>query len=182
MEIPGKSDRWSFDNWRINVNAWFLSLAARHRQTGLLIDTNILMLWAVGRLSMDVLTTFKRTKQFSTFDLYLLNAILPLFSRILTTPSVVTEVSNLCGQLPGDIRRRFFTRWSQDIGALVEIYTPSEHLVSREGFIDFGVTDAAIEDAAHKGVLVLTDDFRLSGYLDSVGLNAVNFNHLRGPL
>jgi hypothetical protein len=43
----------------------------------------------------------------------------------------------------------------------------------------FGLTDATIRQIAQAGYLVLTDNYRLAGYLDSMNIPALNFNHLR---
>jgi hypothetical protein len=65
---------------------------------------------------------------------------------------------------------------------LEEEYTPSKTLAAEPHFPKFGLTDAAIAHLAQRQLLVLTDDFRLSSFLDSKGLPAINFNHLRpGP-
>lgn len=45
----------------------------------------------------------------------------------------------------------------------------------------FGLTDAAILAVALGGYLVLTDDFRLAGYMESRALPVLNFTHLRAP-
>jgi hypothetical protein len=46
-------------------------------------------------------------------------------------------------------------------------------------FVKFGLTDTVIAKMAEGAVLVLTDDFKLSQYLERSRLAVVNFNHLR---
>jgi len=41
------------------------------------------------------------------------------------------------------------------------------------------LTDSSILLAARNGFLILTDDFPLSNFLASEGLDVINFNHLR---
>jgi uncharacterized protein YaiI (UPF0178 family) len=52
-------------------------------------------------------------------------------------------------------------------------------LAAKPEFFRFGLTDAAIANAAQRKALVLTDDFRLEGFLRSRNIAAINFNHLR---
>ncbi|RXH56370.1 hypothetical protein GRAN_3227 [Granulicella sibirica] len=49
--------------------------------------------------------------------------------------------------------------------------------MSADSFDPFGLTDAAIHSAAAE-TLVLTEDFRLSGFLQTQGIDALNFRHL----
>ena len=49
----------------------------------------------------------------------------------------------------------------------------------RSAFIKFGLTDSSIAQLAEGGHLVLTDDFRLSQFLNSKGHAVLNFNHVR---
>lgn len=44
------------------------SLWARYRQKGILVDTNILLLWFVGAVNRDRISQFKRTQKFSPED------------------------------------------------------------------------------------------------------------------
>ncbi len=46
-------------------------------------------------------------------------------------------------------------------------------------FPKFGLTDTGIVHSARGRFLVLTDDFRLAGYLQRQGIDVVNFNYLR---
>jgi uncharacterized protein YaiI (UPF0178 family) len=49
-----------------------------------------------------------------------------------------------------------------------------------KSFEKCGLTDATIFTVAEQGLLVLTDDFQLAGYLIAQNLDCVNFNHIRG--
>lgn len=105
--------------------------------------------------------------------------VIKLFKQLVTTPSVLTEVSNLLGQMPGAIRLPVFQRFSLSIQNLQELFTPSRELAQDPCFPKFGLTDAGIVRSAKGRFLVLTDDFPLAGYLEHQGVDVVNFNHLR---
>ncbi len=80
--------------------------SAHHRQ-GLLIDSNLLLLLFVGQYDPTRIQKFKRTDQFTVGDYELLADYVEQFRELVTTPSILTEVSNLLGQLPENLRYHF---------------------------------------------------------------------------
>jgi len=74
------------------------SLFAKYKQRGILIDTNILLLWFVGNVNPGRISQFNRTEKFLTQDYEFLINILTYFSKIVTTPNVLTEVNSLINQ------------------------------------------------------------------------------------
>jgi rRNA-processing protein FCF1 len=148
---------------------------------GLLIDTNLLLLLLVGRHDRKRITSFKRTSQFEAQDFDLLLRFTARFRRFVTTPHVLTETTNLAGQLHGRARAAVLGELTAIASEFEERFTPAEALTKREMFARFGLTDTAIADEAGERYLVLTDDFALSQYLAHRGVAVINFNHLRFP-
>jgi hypothetical protein len=146
---------------------------------GLLIDTNLLVLFFVGLYSRKRISLFKRTVQFAPEDFDCLTSFMGRFKQVVTTPSILTEVSNMLGQLPSEVRFPVLQKFSIAIRHLQEHFTTSSELSQETCFPRFGLTDASIVRAAQGEFLVLTDDFRLAGYLAKRGIDALNFNHLR---
>lgn len=70
-------------------------LFKKYKQRGILIDTNILVLWFVGTVNKSRISQFNRTEQFVPEDYDTLVAILDYFSQIITTPNILTEVNSL---------------------------------------------------------------------------------------
>jgi hypothetical protein len=101
------------------------------------------------------------------------------FKEVVTTPSILTEVSNLLGQLPDKLRCSFYQHFAYGLKNLDEHYTPSRELGDEKGFPKFGLTDMAILHAASGKYLVLTDDLHLAQYLEGLNIDVINFNHLR---
>jgi hypothetical protein len=161
------------------MNPFLETLIAKHHKGGLLVDTNILLMRCIGTYKPDLISRFKRTAHFAVSDYDLLDSLWIRFHRIITTPSILTEVVNLLGEPRGTDGQAMFRAVADSIQVLDERYTPSQLLAAGDHFARFGLTDAAIVKLASEGVLILTDDFRLAGYLDSKGMSAVNFNHLR---
>ena len=75
-----------------------------YRWEGLLIDSNLLLLLFVGLRDRDRIQKFKRTAQFTIRDFERLAAFIRRFKEVVTTPSILTEVSNLLGQLPESLK------------------------------------------------------------------------------
>lgn len=154
-------------------------LIRNHRLKGILIDSNILLLHVIGMTDPTLVPRFKRTKQFTIDDFDLLQRLLACFSCRVTTPNVLTEVSNLASQLNEPARQICLNRLSEDIQTLDERYERSSEIAGNEDFSKIGLTDTGIKRIAHKQLLVLTDDYRLANRLSSLGTAVLNFNHIR---
>lgn len=154
-------------------------IIAKYRGKGIIIDSNLLLLFIVGTKDPDRITAFKRTKQFVIEDFMLVKRFIDLFKAVRTTPSILTEVSNFLNQLPEELKADFYTTFSDCIKNYIEVYEPCSSLSKNKYFIKYGLTDASIVAESKNDYLVLTDDFRLSGYLISQGITSINFNHLR---
>jgi len=152
--------------------------SAYHRKN-LLIDSNLLLLFFVGLNDRTRIAKFKRTAQFTVEDFECLIDFVKKFKGIVTTPSILTEVSNLLGQLPDELRTSFHEQFAHDLKDLHEHYTASRELAGEKSFPRFGLTDTAILQAATSQCLVLTDDLRLYQYLGNLDVDVINFNHIR---
>lgn len=149
------------------------------RRAGMLIDTNILLLLFAGRFDRRLIGTFKRLSQFIDSDFDVLEALVSRFSRLLTTPNILTEVSSFTNQLPENTRMAFFARFAEQLTMLDERYVASRDTAAGEDFRRLGLADAVTAVCAREGILTLTDDFRLAQTLGKRGLHVLNFNHLR---
>lgn len=154
----------------------YVQLVQRYVRTGLLIDTNLLLLYLVGILDRGRITTFDRTDKYTLEDFDTLNAIIGRFRNVVTTPHILAETSNLGGQLGGKLREAFFDVLAQATTVLDEQYVASRDAM--QGYRRFGLTDAGIMAIAGT-YLVITDDLPLSNYLLSTGVDVINFNWIR---
>ena len=68
---------------------------APRENSRLLLDTNILVLFAVGTVNRQRIPTFKRTSQYTVQDFDLLIGVLQQWRLHYTVPHVLAEVSNL---------------------------------------------------------------------------------------
>jgi len=154
-------------------------LIGRYQNKGLLIDTNLLLLYFVGAYDPERIPRFKRTMSFTVDEFWLLAKFYSTFNKVITTPNILTEVSNLLGQLSEDLRQSFYTEFAKRIPDFEEHYTTSARVSAADHFIRFGLTDSGIADLVQGNYLVLTDDLRLARYLENRQIDVINFNHLR---
>ena len=119
-------------------------LCLRYRKKGVLVDANLLLLLVVGNIDVSLIPRFKRTRTFVVEDHALLSRLLDFFSRIVTTPNILTEVSNLGSQLKDDRRPVFASSLQSTIDVLDEQYIQSHEVAETREFSRFGLTDAGI--------------------------------------
>ncbi len=156
---------------------YYESLCNKHRHSGIFLDTNVLLLYFIGAVDIDLIRRFKRTSnRFCVEDYYTLKNLLAYFSKVITTPHVLTEISNLAGQLSSS-KETFFTEFAQRIALLDERYICSADIAKTAVFKKFGLADAGI--VYLKNLLVLTEDWALAQYLTNTGVDTINFNHIR---
>jgi hypothetical protein len=156
-----------------------LQLVDRYRSRGVLVDSNLLVLYFVGAYKRELVPRFKRTKQFMVQDYDLLLYFLSNFRQIVTTPNILTEVNFLLGQLGEPFNIHCRKEFGARIALLGEHYVPSADAAGLEQFPRLGLTDAGIACLAKGSHLVLTDDAKLAVFLDRTQIDVVNFNHLR---
>jgi hypothetical protein len=70
------------------------------RTRGVLIDSNLLLLLFLGTYDRRQIATNDRLSKYSEDDYDLLIQVLRPFTRIITTPNILTEVSNLSNAIP----------------------------------------------------------------------------------
>lgn len=153
-------------------------LIEKYRLKGALVDTNLLVLIAVGIYNQKRIVTHKRTRQYTIEDFQLLFSLLEKFRRVLVVPQIIAEADNLARQTDSSENPKLAAVMRLLIGKFFEIYEPSSRIVQNRYFPSLGVTDCAIIEAS-QDVLVLTDDARLSNMLAHFGRDALNINHIR---
>lgn len=163
------------------MNKEIEKLFEKYRHKGILIDTNLLLVYLIGSsVNADFIPHFKRTKKYTKEDYCLLSDIIEKhFNLIVTTPHIITETSNLSNSLEDKYKLRFSKNFEQYIIKAAEYYTESKIVVKSTEFRKFGLADAAIFHILNHKYLLLTDDFPLCQYVISKKGDAVNFNHIR---
>lgn len=156
------------------------TLIARYRTRGILVDTNLLLLYLVGNCDRSLIGRFKRTRSvYNVDDFDILKLFIEQFPKIIATPNILTEVSNLAGQLKGAARTSVFLALSQVIERIDERYVASRAVAKEPLFPLLGLTDLGIAEVVRGNYLVLTDDLRAAYLLSSLEVDSLNFNHIR---
>ena len=153
-------------------------LIKHYRTKGALLDTNLMVLLAVGLYRPERISTFNRTRQYTQDDFSLVAGTIGSFERRVTTPHILAEADNLTRQLPGREHGAVAAIMAPLIEDFFEIYSPSATAVRHERYSNLGLTDC-VTIAATNEILVITDDFRLSNILTHLGRDAININHIR---
>jgi hypothetical protein len=154
-------------------------LFTKYRKRGVLLDTNLLVIYLVGRMGREHLKDCRATKSVTPTDFDLLCDFLAPFDVLISTPHILTESSNLGGRLPQNLHAGFRLILQSFAADCQELYKPSRELTASRDFLRFGLADAAIADVAPGMYLVVTDEFALHSLLLSRGVDVINFNHLR---
>ena len=153
------------------------NLIERNVSKRILVDTNLLILYVIGTFDKSQITTDKNTRSYTTDDFDLLRALIKN-SKIVVTPNILTELSNLTSSSNEISKQRLFAYLGKLFEQVDEECIPSTK-VNNQVLRKFGLTDNVIHKLAEKKILVLTADLPLYGYLSSVGLKVINFNHAR---
>jgi hypothetical protein len=94
------------------------ALIEKHKAKGVLVDTNLLVLLLVGTVNKQRIPNFKRTEDFTIKDYELLVRLINWFGKLIATPHVLSQVSDLTdlsGKERTAIRQLFKSLVVQDI-------------------------------------------------------------------
>lgn len=152
-----------------------------YRSSGLLIDTNLLLLLIVG--STPSIKKFKRTNMYTASDYHLLIRLVDQFDKLIVTPHILAEVSNLSNGLYGDQLDEFFETLKASLASvIVEIHKPAIQIADNFSLSPYGLADVGIVALAKSNYLVLTDDLRVASFAHQHSVDVINFNHIRDAL
>lgn len=163
------------------MNEYAAMLIREYRQRGLLLDANLLLVYVVGLYDRRLLGNLSRLDDYTGEDFDLLARLIALFDLVVTTPNILTEVSNLAtSALARNRHRDYLAELAAVIDALVEVAPASRAVAQLPVFKRLALIDAGIEHVARDRYLVISADFNLVSHLHNEKIAAINFNHLRG--
>ncbi|MBT2868500.1 hypothetical protein JQK19_14750 [Chromobacterium violaceum] len=143
----------------------------------LIIDTNLLLLLIIGAVEdRRHIKNSSRLKDYNEDDYYAILEIFKRYDRILITPYIATEISNLI-DLRGDVKtsvmnfaREFFSK-CEEIESSINIDCEDDF------FLRFGITDNSLIRLV-RDYNVLTNDGRMVPFLYSVNPHNVIYYDL----
>lgn len=143
------------------------------------LDANLLVLLVVGLTDAALISRHKRTREYMREDFEQLVAYLAQAARVVVTPNVLSEASNLLRQTDEGSSAAISQVFRAFIGAAQERYVPSKGAAERPEFIRLGVADCALLELGRADLLLLSVDVKLCLAAQAAGYPAQNFNHLR---
>ena len=155
-------------------------LIEKYLAKGLLIDSNLALLYLVGGHDSRLIGDGKYNKlsNYTLEDFRILVRLKSIFRKTVTTPHVLTEVSNLAGDLPELTKSACLKKFHAAFVRIDELHIPSMDAALWQDFHFLGLTDSGLALVSRE-YLIVTDDARLVKKLGDAGLEALNFNHLR---
>jgi hypothetical protein len=98
-----------------------------------------------------------------------------MFPRKVTTPHILTEVSNLTNKFSEYGRLAVWGEFASHLDVIEECWLSSHEVVKREEFRFFGLTDAGL-GALAKDFLIVSNDGRMVNFLwDRLKLDALKW-------
>jgi hypothetical protein len=147
----------------------------------IILDAHLLLLLIVGMTSRTYIGMHRRLQDYADDDFTLLTRLLSLASKIVVTPNILTETSNLAGYIAEPARTRIYETFRALVASdcTEEQYAQSKLTVTASEFTRIGLTDVGMMHIATPSHTLLTADLDL--YLAALkrGLKAENFNHHR---
>ena len=161
------------------MSSWLDHTVARNRRRGVLVDTNFLLLLFQGWLRADLIGT-GRTSGTTESDFEYAAQILRQFRTLITTPHILTEVSNLSKQLRGFDLEDFNEEFARRVPQWLEVHVEAKSAIDADGFEYFSLPDTAFKMVAMRHrPLVLSWDGPLAKQLGEAGVDVITIGRLR---
>jgi hypothetical protein len=162
------------------MNLYVELLIGRFKAKGVLIDANLALLYLVGSYNPRLIGDGKYNKlsKYVLEDYELLVKLKSVFKKAVTTPHVLTEVSNLTNDLPEQTKAECLKKFHEAFAGIDELAISSLETALRPDFHFLGLTDSALASVSNQ-YLIVTDDARMVKKLNELHMEALNFNHLR---
>lgn len=151
------------------------------RNRDVIFDTNILVAVVVVAVDESLILRHKRVASMGLErrDIRLIHDMVGMVRNIMVTPHILAETSNLL-RTPRDgseILMMALRKLVDDV--LDERFVAAVDVVAQPAFERVGFTDAGILALAASSTSFLSTDFELVNRLIALGVDAVNFTHLR---
>jgi rRNA-processing protein FCF1 len=155
-------------------------LTRKYAGRGVVIDSNLLVLFLAGEAERSLISRWKRTSKYTENDFDAIDSIVNFFSdRIHASSAILAEVNNLGNSLSGNDRLAYYESLLKLLMVVHEDHVPSKEVGQMDQFATFGLTDLGILWLALRGHLVVTDDGRLEAYLQRTGVDVIGLAMLR---
>lgn len=141
-------------------------LLGRYPYKGVVIDTQLLVLYLVGIFNPNDIKNNKRTCDYSLTDFNLLLKVMQAYSKIIITQSVLAETTNHLDTLNRKYNTTFYSTIANILTQFEAMDTKTKDVLTGPTFSKLGFTDASL-DILSKEYVVLTHDEPLWGQIIS---------------
>jgi len=160
-----------------------LNIYELKKKNGLIIDTNILLLYIVGKFDIEWIKKFSRTEKYSVEIFSIIDWLISFYNKhIYISPQIISELSNISPEASKknnkdvEIVIEYFKVFKEILmKVFFEKYIHKDKILNFPYLYKYGVTDLSIYKLAKdNNYLVVTDDFRLSNYLNKNNVTSIN--------
>lgn len=151
----------------------------RFRDRGILLDTNLLLVFVVGNVEPGLLGG-KRTTGYSVKDYQQIQAILAEFGKFVVLPQILAETAAMLKQCASEVStvqrlNEELARFIHD-SRVIELLPSSKDAVLHPAYRWLHYTDAAILEGAGEEYLIFTAD---GGLIREAGERALPFDWVK---
>lgn len=163
-----------------NMNYYFDNLYQKYKNKGALFDSNLMIYYFIGSyFGKDFVERYKRTNIYGFKGFEVIYSIMSRFKSVITTPHILTEISNLSTPIPEKFKEQYFEHFFRKIKILDEKFFPAKEIGINLQTNKFGLTDSMILYLSqNQSYLVITSDLPLYNLLEHNKIDVINFNHI----
>ncbi|OGF58921.1 MAG: hypothetical protein A2Y62_04520 [Candidatus Fischerbacteria bacterium RBG_13_37_8] len=142
----------------------------------IILDTNVFLLFIMGLLNPEKISSHKRTSIFTVNHFTYLEAVIRNYKNILICPNIITEIDNLLqNSFTGDDKFRYLIITKEIFTKSIEKYYESKIVITDWEYERLGITDAVILRMAKEADLLVSGDSTLCDYAKSLGITILDF-------
>ena len=101
----------------------------RHGNCGIILDTNLLLLFLVGSYDVKLIKKYKRTLKYSEEEYEWIVIVVSSFSTIVVTPHILAEVWNFIEKINDNILLAFIENAIKMLNVFSEDYVPKSEMI-----------------------------------------------------
>ena len=150
-----------------------------HFPKKIILDTNVFLLYLIGRIAPHKIKTHKRTSIYAVEDYnFLISTVNNIGSdlELIICPNITTEVDNLLNNTFQGYDKEKYVYLSKEIyKKSVEVYIKTIESIEQYTYYDLGITDSVILLMAKNCDLLISGDSKLCDYARSMDIPLLDF-------
>jgi hypothetical protein len=153
----------------------------KYKGGGLLLDSNLLLLHLVGTVDPGLVGVghYNKLSTFNLEQILILRQLISCFKWVVTTAHILTEVSNLLGDMHEAGKQRVFEAFAETLSVIEEQKVSSYAAAHRPEFSYLGLTDSVLAEFADK-FLIVSNDGRMVNLFRDRGIEALKWVEVLG--